>query len=371
MEFCIRTHLIDMNVNLIRLLLLVLFSVCFNFLPAQHGELNFSRINDDFLWNNSSSAERDSVYFGLPIIEYSAYSIHIRFSWPGYRIDFFGNHKDSLQGILINEIQEYRKLKKKWGGQERPFRYVWRSMEIDSGLSKLLGKEILASNLESIPPDSMIPSWNRFMHCESLNIKAKVYDTYSEQHWHCPWSQPDTVPFSNIIVQNYQLLFDSLKLEKRYRDFENLLPRGKSYSRNGYRVMYKFTEQESELWKKGEPRRYYLKSGKDTIDQYIKTELSKTEMEDVGIDCSGRFLITIGMNGKLKKVQTFPGEEPKVKDGIGWYLEDAWEDRQCRRQIRKMLKSADLGFLDLEYEVERTISFWTEGNVYLEDNNLY
>lgn len=343
-------------------------------LSAQTDELKTVELDTNFNWRNSTLAELDSFYYNLPVVENSQYLTHFRISLSGQTIDFFSRDNESFQGLLTNVITEYRPVKKEWGKSSESSNYVFQKTMINSTLSTNIAKKILQSGQNLIPTDSLIPSWNKwYLHCGSIKFQFKLGENYSEQSFHCPWSQPDTTMSAEVIVSNYELLETELELKKAYDDFQSKLAKGKTYSRNGYMMMYIMTKEQNEAWKKDKPRRDYLKAKKDTIDNYLNLQLDSLQatFDSTDYSCNTSYHLTFAKNGRLKDIWTHPDGKMKIGDGLSRYIEDRIEIRRCYRQIKRIFKKVNLGSFDLEYEVYRTFHFDLGDGWMITDDTIY
>ena len=339
---------------------------------GQTSDLNSTKIDTNYTWRNSSIVERDSFYLDLPIVNNSDYKTHFRISLTGQTVDFFSNDNVNFQGILTNEITEYKTVKAEWGEGSESYQIISQKLQIDSDLCSTVAMRILKTGQGSLPTDSLISTWNKwYLHCGSIEFQFNTNGDYHAQTYHCPWSQPDTAKFKNIIISNFELLNEKLELEKYYDEFEDLLPKGKTYSRDGYRMIYIFTDEQSEAWEKDKPRRDYLKSIKDTIDNYLRTELSEQDKILDNINCFEDYRLTFGENGKLEKVKVSDYNKPKLSDGLDFYFEDRQEIRKCRKLIKQIFKEIDLSSFNLKYKFYRTLSFGLEGEIQLRDDTIY
>lgn len=339
---------------------------------AQTGKLQTANIDTNFSWHNSTLTERDSFYFNMPIVKYSKYKTHFRISLSNQTIDLFSNNNISFQGLLTNKIIAYKLVKTDLGETNKANHYVFQKIEIDSVLSTTIANKLLLSEQYNIPTDDLIPHWTKwYLHCGGIRFQFKLDDSYSEQSFHCPWSQPDTIMYVDIITSNYKLIKEELDLEKHHDDFFSLLPKGCTYSRDGSTKMYKLTETEIESLARGNPRREHLKSIKDTVDNYIKSELKKQNIELNGMSCFKPYYIIYDKNGDLKKVDILNHQKPKLSDGLSLYLEEKRELRKCKKLVKRVFKKIDLSGFDLRYGIRRIVSFVGEGELKFYDNTKY
>jgi len=163
----------------------------------------------------------------------------------------------------------------------------------------------------------------------------------------------------------YDTIGQILDLQNKYSEFESRLEKGKTYSKNGFLMKYIMTEKQSIAFQKNKPRRDYLNSIKDTIDNYLKSEYAKQKIQFNEIDCFEDYRLTFNENGKLKKVKVSDYNKPKLSDGLDFYFEDKREIRKCRKLIKQIFKEIDLSSFNLKYKVYRTLSFGLENEMQL------
>lgn len=353
------------------------FILTFTFSAAVYGQqLHYKKIDKDYTWRTANKYQIDSFYYNLIPIQKSEKQTHLRISLTGQEIDIFSNDGKNYEGVLTNITTEYSSKKVKGQDYEESVasQEVYQKICLDKAKVKNVFDSLIASRQFEIPTDSIIPNWNTdFLHCGSIHFQYKIDGQFKTQEYFCPWSQSDTVTYKSIIVGNYDLIKKILNLDSLYKQFENELGKGKSYSRDGYRMMYKMTDKESEDWTKGKPRRDYLKSIKDTVDNYIELRLNNQEIRLDNIDCFENYQLVFGMNGKLKKVDVIKYDKPKLRNslGLGDFLEDKREISKCKKKIKELFSEIDLSFLNLEYEIYRTFSFDNNEKFQLKDDTMY
>ena len=351
--------------------LLLTICVC-----GQENGLRTKLIDENYSWRNKTAEQLDSFYFDLQPIQTTKFKSHFRISLTGQTIDFYSSDNLKFHGKLTNFITEYITVKSKDSDydQGKEYQYVIEQISLENTAVNKFVEGLKKTGQLEIPTDTLIPSWQRnFLHCNSLVFQFNINGKYTKQIFHCPWGQKDSVEFKSIILDNYETLKSTFQLDSIYDSFEGKLPKGKTYSRDGYRMMYKMTDQQSENWKKGQTQRDFMKSVKDTIDSYINSELQKQDIKLSGIDCFEDYRLTFGKNGKLKKVTLSDYDKPTLKKslGLGDYLADKKEIRKCKRKIKQIFSTIDLGFLNLETEIYRTFSFDHKNEYQLRDDTIY
>lgn len=336
---------------------------------AQNEGLTSVKIDTNYTLENSTLAERDSFYYGLPKIESSNSKVHFRFSIGSQIVDIKSEDYETFQGVLVNRIFEYKQS----GNQTSTLRKViYQKVELDPVHCSDLIKQVLKTEQDSFPTDSMIPSWyTLYLHCEVVDFQFKTEGKYRRQSYHCPWWQSDTTVFASEVDSTINLIKGKLDLENRYDDFKKKLPLGKVYSQDGFTKLYYATEREYCAWKKHKPRREYLKSIKDTIDAYLESELLKREIVLNDVYCVENYQLEFGKDGRLKKVDVLEYDEPTLSMGFYFYFEDLREIRKCKRLIKNIFKDIDLSSFDLKYGLSRILTFDLNKEVQLRDNTIY
>lgn len=353
------------------------FILTFVFSIAVYGqELQSKKIDKDYSWRTATKSQIDSFYYDLNPVQYSKMQTHIRISLTGQVVDLFSTNGVNYGGVLTNIITKYSSEKVKGEEYEKSIakQEVFQKIKLDNVKVKYVIDSLISSKQLDIPTDSLILNWNRnYLHCGSIYFQYNINRRFTTQQYFCPWSQNDTVTFKAVIVDNYNLIKTTFTLDSLYKQFENKLPNGESYSRDGYRMMYKMTDKQSENWVKNKPRRDYLRSIKDTVDNYINTNLSKQKVKLVEIDCFEDYRLVFGIKGKLRKIVISKFDKPKLRNslGLGDYLSDKKEIRKCKRIIKEIFRNIDLSFLNLEHEFYRTFSFDYKGQIQIIDDTTY
>ncbi len=349
------------------LLSLILFLPIIGF---SQNELFYSEIDTTKTWKDYSKAEFDSIYLNLPFVENSKYQTHIRISYSYQIIDLYSKDNVSYSGFVTNFIIELKEVETEYGAENMRYRYVYDKVSLTDSISGFLVAGILNSGQIEFPTDTLIQGWkSRILHCKTLRYQFLLNSNYISQSYFCPWSQDSTIEFKSVILSNYEMISNLANLEKLDTDLSKKLPGGISYQQ-GHVVLYKLTDKEIESLDSDKPRRDYLKSIKDTIDSYLKVETEKQNIDWSSFSCNDQYFVTFNKKGRLKNIQISDEYKIKLKDGIGLHLEYKRKIRKCKRKIKKIFKSIDLGFLDLKYEVYRTASFYND-KIHIVDNMIY
>ena len=169
----------------------------------------------------------------------------------------------------------------------------------------------------------------------------------------------------------YDTIGQMLDLQTKYSEFKSKLKKGKTYSKNGFVMMYIKTDRQSLAYQKNKPQREYLKSIKDTIDIYLKSEIAKQKIQLDEIDCFEDYHLVFNKNGKLRKLEVADYDKPKLSDGLYFYFEDKREIRKCKKLIKRIFKEIDLSSFNLKYTICRALSFGLENDVQLRDSTIY
>lgn len=316
---------------------------------------------------------KDSLKVELLDIQKSEYPFYFRLRLSGQTVDIFSEDNKTYQGEIKSYIREYKQIKTDGEYHSKAVQLHLKKVEIDSLLAKSIAIRIINSGQPELPTDDLIESWKKwFLHCGNLKFEIKNKDRFVEQSYHCPWSQPDSVEFKDIILSNYDILKQELQLDSLYEVLYSQLPKGKTYSRSGYGMTYILTKKQEDQRNKDKPRRIYLKSIKDTVDNYLNAKVNELKNSTTSLkhDCYSGYSLTFGKNGRLKKVRE-RGSSMKISDGLFWYLGDVIEERRCVRQTKKILKSINLKAFDLEHDVYRTFYYELGGGWIVVDNTIY
>lgn len=199
-------------------------------------------INTNSTWRTDSAEQFDSFYFNLRPVQTTAFKSHFRISLIGQIIDLYSTDNLEYQGILTNYSIEYIRIKDQKGNydQSKELQYVFEQIDLEKSMVNKIVKRFIQSGLAKIPTDSLIESWQfNFLHCNSITFQFNINGQYLEKTFHCPWSQEDKIAYKSTILDNYQMLHSIFKLDSLYDTFEGNLPRGKTYSRDGYMMIQK------------------------------------------------------------------------------------------------------------------------------------
>lgn len=346
------------------------------FANGQEKEFQMKLIDENYTWRTASPEQLDSFYFDLQPIQSTKFKSHFRISWNGQTIDLYSADNLKYYGKLTNYTTEYItvKNKDKNHNQHKRYRYVIEQIDLQQSKVAEIVQKLIQTGQPEIPTGALIPSWvHNFLHCESLVFQFNINGSYTQQAFHCPWGQNDSIAFKKTILDNYQSLKLTFLLDSLYSNFEGKLPKGKTYTRDGYRFRYTMTDKQSKAWKKNQPQRDFMKSVKDTINSHINAELKKQDIKLDGINCFESYELTFGKNGRLKKVGVSHYNKPRLKNSLGFadYLADKREIRKCRKKIKQIFSKIDLSFLNSEYEIYRVFSFNHKEAYQLRDNTIY
>lgn len=158
---------------------------------------------------------------------------------PGQVIDLSSINDSTFQGTLVRYIWEYREVKKDWGKEHEPYRYVFVKDSIDANLATNLGQFLMKSGLDTLAHDSLIAGWsNGWTDCWSFEYQWKNDDRLIERDYYCSSNQNDTIPEKRVIMSSYERIKTELDLKARYETFTALLPGG-TYSHDGFIMLLK------------------------------------------------------------------------------------------------------------------------------------
>lgn len=347
---CYNPYLVKMKALFI---LLLFFSI--NAL-GQESKLRFSTIEDSATWSKTSRG--DSNYLALPSIKYSKYKTYIRTSSPGQIIDLYSMNNMTFKGILTNYIIEYTHTQTE-GEYTKTAQCIYEKIDLDSILCTTAALKLLATRQDTLPTDSLIKSWNkRFNDCNEIEFEFRVKGHYIKQTYSCPWGQNDSNPNVHTILANYDTITKEFNLQAHYDTFTSYLPKGKTYSRDGFIMMYVPTQRQNRQLQKNKPYIEYLDSVKITLNKYLSDTLTRLFKVYNGLSCDDQFSLKFSKNNKLIKITTnskFSGSE------------DRKDYHTCKKKIKEAFHHIRINF------IHSKIAYWRElrydGNkVFITDN---
>lgn len=325
---------------------------------AQTSGLQFKILDNNYNWKTHSSYFLDSFYYNLLPIEMSKYKSHIRFDIhsKGITIDLYSNNDSVFAGRITNHIIQYnyKKSNKLRSSQDSEKYIICDQNFLDSTSVQEAVKIILNGGQINFPTDSLIPNWKKgFLHCNGLTYQYNFNGVYNMQNYSCPWGQTDTITYIKDILKIYLSIYSVLKLDSLNTLFESKLPKGETYTNDGYRLRYFYSEKEIAYYKRTKPQRDYMLSVKDTIDKYLKAELKKQYLPLDSLDCRTTYYLLFKKNGKFKKVYISKARKLKYRDayGLSDFIYKRQQMRKCKSKINKVFKKIDISFLDLEYRI--------------------
>lgn len=331
-----------------------------------------SKLNDS--WEKKLSLDEENLYlYNIKSLNQSTDSINFRIITSKQIIDLRKTNNGEFLGFVLSRTTQYNYQKKDKNKLKNKVEF-FQSVPIKPSKVEEIIDKLIASKQYDFPTDSLITSWkNNFLHCNTVNFQIKTNDKLKRQKYDCIRGQDLSNPIVSSILENDRLVRDDLDLNILYSTFTDHLPKGNSYTNDGYGMMYIFTEKENEAWIKSKPIRDYLASKKDTIDNYLKIKLKQVNIKNEKFNCFQNYNLEFSKKGKLKKLKVAKFDRPTLKKSYNLkeYFEDKMEIRKCKRVIRKIFKDNDWTFLDLKYSITRSLDFDLNGNPKLYDNYIY
>lgn len=354
----------------ILILMLILFVSRVN---CQNSEYKIElKLND--IQNKKLSLDEENLYlYNLKSLNQSTDSIYFRIITNKQIIDLSKTNNGEFLGFILNRITQYnyqKKDKKKLRNKVEFFQKV----PIEESKVKEITNKLIASKQYDFPTDSLISIWNNnFLHCNTLNFQIKINFKLKRQTYNCVWGQDTANSIVSTIIENDKFITDELNLNSLYSLFTDNLPKGHSYSNDGYRMMYLFTKKENDAWLKSKPVRDYLSSKKDTIDNYLKLRLNQINIKNEKFTCFQNYNLEFCKKGKLKKLKVAKFDKPTLVNfsDLKEYFEEKKEIRKCKKIIRKIFINNDWTFLNLKYSINRSLDFDLNGNPKIYDNTIY
>jgi hypothetical protein len=348
-------------------ILLLTFSLTSVF--SQQNQLLIKLVSESYQWPVSEE-KLDSFYFNLLPVKYSNYLTHIRIHLPGQRIDLVSKNNIEYQGILTNYTIQLKYFKDKQLGIERSrdYQYFIEKLPIDNKIAENAAKLLIQSGLPFIPSDSIEKYWHKnFLDCNIVRFDYLLNGNYHTQDFYCPSGQKDSITMIKNILSSIDFIQHHLKLDSLYDSFTDRLPKGMSYSNDGFLHMYTMTKKQVQIWDKNKPKREYLHSIKDTIDSIIRHQLSIADIDFTKMHCFNTFHLKFNPQGRILKISV--SDPPKLFE-YG-YFEERREIRKCKKALKSELKKVDLTRINIKYEFFRTIMFRSNNKFLLIDNTIY
>jgi hypothetical protein len=323
--------------------------ICFAFSTNIFGqELHTIQCSKQYSLSNSSLNQRDSFAIGLSSVQSSKYPYYIRICLTVQTIDLFSQDNITYYGNLTNYIYERKDVKTKSGTKSEIVQYHYQKIDIDSALSTNVAGYLFKSGQDTIPSDVFNKSWYQLISdCFSIIYEYKINQNYSCQVIPCPWGQEDTILYVSAIQSNYNYLKKQLSLDSLFGAFENLLPKGKTYS-NGSMNIYKMTEKESKAWEAYRPTYEYLMTLNDTLNRFLSDTLNKILIRKGIPSCDDDFILQFSKKGKLKNIYS--------NDELYWF-EDKIAYYKCKRRIRLAFRKIKIDFIHAEYGFQKELFF--------------
>jgi hypothetical protein len=351
---------------------LLILSILIGLNSYSQNELQSVRLSDDYSWRNHSQSELDEFYFNIEPLKNSIYKYHFRHQRDGQIIDVYSENGENFSGELINSITKYKDIRTDYGKDSKADGYIFENIKLNNDSATKVSKLILNQIFYSIPTDTLIAGWDfGWLDCGAISFSFKIKNEFWFSEYTCHWQQNDSINYVPDIKSIYDTISQIFDLQTKYSEFESNLEKGKTYSKNGFVMMYVMTEKQSSEFHKSKSQREYLKSIKDTINTYLKSEIAKHKIQFNGIDCFEEYQLIFNKNGRLEKVKVSDNDKPKLSDGLDFYFEDKSEIRKCKKLIKQIFKEIDLSSLNLKYKIYRTLSFGNENEVQLRDNTIY
>tara|TARA_R110000823_G_C15872671_1_gene494288 strand:+ start:169 stop:1215 length:1047 start_codon:yes stop_codon:yes gene_type:complete len=342
--------------------LLIIFFVLLSIEGKSQSQFERKDLNENIGSTYLTEYKQAEYYFDLVPLENSKYNFHFRYIKSGQIIDLHKENNGEFSGQITNFIQETKEVKTDYGYNSEPINYVFTKIKIAETKALKLGQYILKTKSNEIPTDSLISNWNfNWLDCGAIKFKYKVKDKISSGTYTCPQNQNDSIKYVTNIKNLKDTIANILELKASFDDFTNKLPKGASYKIDGWITMYKLSEKQLEWRKKNKPMRDYLKTIKDTIDNYLELELNRLIPNSADLDCFDDYRLTFNKNGRLKSM--------KVDMGF-WERTFDKDYKKCRRILKKAFRKIRIDFIDPKYAFYRDLSFGGK-EIYITDPTLY
>lgn len=294
------------------------------------------------------------VYSEMPKLENSQYKFHIRYIKHSQIVDIYANDSINFKGQVLNHVVSQKKKKDNYISDD----FVYQITDINIAYASKMGQIILQEKLYSIPTDSLIKDYNNTWNdCPGIAFEYKIGNSFSKATYNCPGFQDEENPEIVTLTKYYQSVDSILSLSSHWSGFTAKLKKGVAYWDGAMGTMYIPTDKEGWRNKKSEPERRYLKTYKDSIDNYLESLISQADFTE-GQHCLG-YTLEFSKKGKLKHID--------IRDSD---MTSKYEARQCKKKIKAIFKNSNLEHLKLEYGFERSIGLSNNGG-YIYDTTYY
>ena len=317
-------------------------------------------------------AHGDTLDVKLVDIKSSPLPFYFRFYRGRQTVDIYGDGKSNFEGEVINSIKRYEYFGKGIDTDLKAVELHTQTVQLDSSAVQLAAFCLMESGQAEIPTDSLIPNWKtNFFHCGGVRFDFRIDSTYTEQVFHCPYGQADSLQYAQTVLSNYEYLIDQLRLDSLYSNFWSSLPKGNTYSSNAYAFSYIMSDEEEESWEKDKPRRQHLKSIKDSVDAIIKDHVWRQNLSFDKIECYGQYFLIFKRNGKLKKVKVSDDIKPDLYYGLGEYISDYLEMKKCKKLVTKTMRDIDFSSINSGHNIYRSFRFNPIDKFVISDPTIY
>ena len=324
--------------------------------------LTRKNLNEDIGSTYLTEFNQAQFYFDLLPLENSEYGFHFRYIKSGQIIDLYSKDNLTFSGLIVNFIQETKQVKTEYGYNSEPINYVFNKVKIADTSATKLGKYILKEKTNEIPTDSLISEWNfNWLDCGAIKFKYKIGDKISNRTYTCAQNQNDSIAYVVDIKKLKDMLSNDLELKSSFDSFTDKLPKGASYKIDGWITMFKLSEKQIKWREKNKPMRDYLKTVKDTIDNYLEFELNRLIPNSTELDCFDDYRLTFNKKGRLKRMKVDMGFWERMFDK---------DYQKCRRILKKAFREIKVDFIDPKYVFYRDLSFGGK-EIYITDPTLY
>ncbi|MBI1836313.1 MAG: hypothetical protein HYR91_03510 [Flavobacteriia bacterium] len=357
-------------------IIIATFLIVNNPLLGQSNGLTTKLLNDEYTWDKVSMEQLDSFYLDLSNLRNTKYETHIRVFMKGQTLDFYSAENKKNIGFLTNYIIEYSPFKSSINNSEqnKAYQYVYEKYRLNDQLVDSVVNSMICKDFFEIPTDSLISNWELdYVHCNGIKYQYMLNGTYSQKTFRCPQQQNDTLKEKALILKNMEVIQSLFKLDSLYLSFTNILPSKKTYSPDGFEMLYILSMKQNKNWNKSKPIRDYQKSIKDIIDNYLNSELLKKKNQFDKLICYDEYLLEFNKKGKLKNIKINTFDKEKIENFMEFksYLTEKKEIRKCISTIKKIFIGIELGFVNPKSNIYRMISFYQENEFQLIDNTIY
>lgn len=337
----------DFNIH--KLTAFCIFLLCVTHLRAQEVNLQSVQIVPDIKWRFENERAFDSTYFGLPSVQFSEYTTHIRIALQGCLVDLHSTNGKAV-GTVIYHINQCA-LNRKWWPHpkhEKTKKFYYTAI-IDSTTSQELITHFLQKPIDTFPQqEELLLTDSIYQKFGSVQLQMKGHKEYT-QGFFWPGSYVKMSDgTTGLLYLDYTPLVRKLHLEDGKNLIYGYIRSGRTYNYGGAYSVYLSTKRESRKWVKLQAQRDYMDSVKPMIDSFMSQVIQGATDS---IKYQNELFLKFNQKGKLTKVKTY-----------GTYTDYAFDRdfKIIKKQLQQLFKANKIDFISPERSYWKTLYFFSD-----------